>query len=166
MNHRSPIHRSRRRGFSLVELLIVVVIVGVLAMMAVPKMNAAVNARSVTSARARVESMIATARAGAIHKGRESLFATSGTWISAWTKHPTTGAWENLVPWQQLDLLYPGVSLSFGGSGWSHVWYDKRGVAYSKPPSTTVFRITRSGVASDSVCVTRLGQILPRACVI
>jgi prepilin-type N-terminal cleavage/methylation domain-containing protein len=166
MNTRPLHHRFLRRGFSLVELLIVVVIVGVLAMLAVPKMNTAMDERGVANARERVEAMIATARAAAIHKGRESLFITSGSWISAWTKSPTTGYWEPLVPWQQVNLLYPGVSVTVGGSGWHYVWYDKRGVAYSKPPSTTVFRITRSGNTPDSVCVTRLGQILPRSCLI
>lgn len=148
------------------ELLIVVVIVGVLAMVAVPKMNAAMDERGVTNARERVEAMIATARAAAIHKGRESLFITSGSWVSVWTRNPSTGAWEALSPWQQLSQIYPGVSVGLGGSGWNFVWYDKRGLAYSKPPSTTVFRITRAGNTPDSVCVTRLGQILPRACLL
>jgi prepilin-type N-terminal cleavage/methylation domain-containing protein len=158
--------QKRKRGFSLVELLIVVVIVGVLAMMAVPKMNLAANERAVANTRERVEALIATTRAAAIHKGRESLFITSGTWISAWTRNPNTGYWDPLVPWLQLNPIYPGVSVSLGGSGWHYVWYDKRGVAYSKPPSTTVFRITRSGSTPDSVCVTRLGQILPRSCTV
>lgn len=148
------------------ELLIVVVIVGVLSMLAVPKLREVSARTSVDAARARVEAMVATARASAIHKGRESLFFASGNWISVWTKNPTTGAWDNQLPYQHLPSAYSGVHLELGGSGWWYVWYDARGLTYSKPPSTAVFRLVGSTGKTDSVCVTRQGQILPRNCTV
>jgi prepilin-type N-terminal cleavage/methylation domain-containing protein len=155
----------RRQGFSLIELMLVVLIVGVLTILAIPKMKTVTGARDVEQARQRVEAMISTARASAIHKGRESLFFASGSWISVWTKNPTTGAWQVQVPYQNLTTMFPGVSLQFGGSGWSHIWYDARGLTFSKPPSTTVFRIV-GPTRTDSICVTRLGQLLPRKCTV
>jgi type II secretory pathway pseudopilin PulG len=147
----------------MMELLIVVVIVGIVAIMAVPKMKAAANVRSVSAARERVEAMIGTARAAAIHKGRQSLFFSTGNWISVWTMNPVTGYWEPHTPYQHIPSLYPGLSLQLGGSGWNYVWYDSRGMTWAKPTSTVVFRIV-GPTRTDSVCVTRMGQILPRGC--
>jgi prepilin-type N-terminal cleavage/methylation domain-containing protein len=165
MTHRpsAPLPR-RSAGFSLIELLLVVVIVGVLALLAIPKFKTVSARNEVTAARQKVEALVATARASAIHKGRQSLFFASGNWVSVWTQDPTTGAWVVQVPYQNLSVAHPSVSLQLGGSGWWYVWYDARGVTWSKPPSTTVFRIVGSSGMTDSVCVTRLGQILPRGC--
>jgi len=152
-----------RRGFSLMELLIVVVITGVITMMSVPRLKTTLERRGVEGARQRVEAMIATARASAIQKGRQSLFMATGSGVSVWTMNPTTGYWEAQVPYQLLTQTFPGVSLQIGGSGWWYVWYDSRGLTYSKPPSTTVFRIVGAS-SRDSVCVSRFGQVLPRRC--
>jgi type II secretory pathway pseudopilin PulG len=148
----------------MVEVLIVVVIAGVLAMLAVPKMRATIEKNDVRAVRQKIEVMVGTARAAGIHKGRQSAFWTSGNWVSVWTINPATNAWEPLIPWEYLPSAYPKVSLQLGGSAYPAVWYDKRGIVLYRPATTMVFRVVHSSGISDSLCVTRLGQVLPRSC--
>lgn len=143
--------------------MIVVVIVGLLSIIGAPKIQRVSDAYNVRSARQRVTAAVAAARAAAIHKGRESLFLTSGNWISVWSKNPSTGYWQMTLNWQSISSAHGGVQLQLGGAGWNYVWFEPRGLTMYKPPSTTVFRLV-GRVATDSVCVTRLGQILPQAC--
>lgn len=157
--------RRTRRGFTLPEMMIAVVIMALLSLLAVPKFKTIRDRAKVSGARARVESAVATARAAAIHRGRLSLFMASGQWMSVWTQNPTTFAWEQQVPWHQLDEVFPGVQMQIGGAGWWYVYYEPRGVTWSsaKPPGTLVFRLV-GATTSDSVCVSRQGFILPRGC--
>jgi prepilin-type N-terminal cleavage/methylation domain-containing protein len=157
--------KDGRRGFSLVELLIVVVMIGVLTLVAVPKVRIYRDRSNVNAARERIESMIAIARASAIHKSQYGVFHSSGNWLSVWTWDQPTNSYQQQVSWHNLDTLYPGVAVQLGGAGWSSLWYEPRGVTWStlRPPSTVVFRIV-GRTRTDSVCVSRHGQILPRGC--
>ncbi|MGH7713601.1 MAG: type IV pilin protein [Gemmatimonadaceae bacterium] len=153
------------RGFSLFELMIVVVIVGALAALAIPKFSIVRDSNNVGGARARMESTIATARAAAIHKGRLSVFTVSGNWISVRTQNPTTGLMQYQVRPFDLSAVYPGVQIQVGGPGITNIWYEPRGLTWSgaKPTGTLVFRVI-GHTKRDSVCVTRQGQLLPRGC--
>ena len=158
-------HKIRPRGFSLYELMIVVVIVGLLSMLALPKFVVVRDQQNVAGARARIESGVATARAAAIHKGRVSLFLLSGNVMAVWTQNPTTGVWQQQLSPSNLNVVYPGVQIQIGGPGQQYVYYEPRGITWSaaKPPSTLVFRVVGL-TRRDSVCVSRQGQILPRGC--
>lgn len=157
--------KSKPQGFSLLELLIVVAMIGLIAAMGIPKFAMIRDQNNVSGARARIESTVATARAAAIHKGRLSLFAISGNSISAWTQDPTTGVWQQQVKWLNLNTVYPGVNVQIGGAGLAYVYFEPRGLTWSgaKPPSTLVFRVVGQQ-RKDSVCVSRQGQLLPRGC--
>jgi Tfp pilus assembly protein FimT len=149
----------------MIEMLIVITMIGVLTMIAVPKFRVYRDRSNVQAVRARVEGMLATARASAIHKGRLSIFGSSGNWMAVWTQNPTTGAWEQQVPWQNIGQAFPNVQLQYGGAGWNYVYYEPRGLTWAsaRPPSTLVFRVVGL-TRTDSVCVSRFGQILPRGC--
>ncbi|HJU72811.1 MAG TPA: type II secretion system protein [Gemmatimonadaceae bacterium] len=153
------------RGFSLLELLIVVAMIGILATLGIPKFRFIRDQNNVNAARARLESAVATARAAAIHKGRLGLFVMSGDWISVWTQDPTTGFWQQQMQWQDMSQVYPGIRLQAGGPGLTYVYYEPRGLTWAsaKPPSTLVFRVVGQ-TKRDSVCVSRQGQLLPRGC--
>jgi prepilin-type N-terminal cleavage/methylation domain-containing protein len=156
---------SGRRGFTLPEMLLVVTMIGILTMIGVPKFRIYRDRSSVQAVRGRVEAMIATARASAIHKGRISVFTINGDSMSVWTQNPTTGVWEKQVPWYSYKLTYPTVQIQSGGPGWWSVYYEPRGLTWSgaKPPSMLVFRV-KGRTRTDSVCVSRLGHILPPGC--
>ncbi len=158
-------HKHKRRGFSLIELAIVVVMMGILATLGLPSFRLVRDRNNVNSARARVESMVASARAAAIHKGRLSLFVVSGNLMAVWTQDPTTGAWSQQIPYYNVNAVYPGLNMQVGGAGLNYVYFEPRGLTWAtaRPPSTLVFRVVGQ-TKSDSVCVSRMGQILPRGC--
>jgi prepilin-type N-terminal cleavage/methylation domain-containing protein len=157
--------KNKRRGFSLMELMIVVAMMGILATLGLPKFRTVRDQNNVAGARQRIESMVASARAAAVHKGRLSLFAISGNMSSVWTQNPTTGIWQQQTPWVNINSVYSGVNIQIGGPGWNYVYFEPRGLTWatSRPPSTVVFRLVGQ-ISMDSVCVTRMGQILPRGC--
>ncbi|HEV8362366.1 MAG TPA: type II secretion system protein [Gemmatimonadaceae bacterium] len=158
-------NNQKRRGFSLLELLIVVAMMGILATLGLPKFRLVRDKNNVNAARARVESMVASARAAAVHKGRLSLFVMSGNLMAVWTQDPTTGAWQQQIPYYNVSTVYPGVNLQVGGAGLWYVYFEPRGLTWAtaRPPGTLVFRVVGQ-TKSDSVCVSRMGQILPRGC--
>src|SRR2546426_10337219 len=59
----------RRSGFTMLELMIVIVIVGVLALVGFPKIKDAIQKTNVRSARVATSTYVATARAAAIQRG-------------------------------------------------------------------------------------------------
>jgi len=74
-----------RRGFSAVELLIVVVIIGAIAMMTFPKIRTALDKTSVRSARVSIGTFAAEARAAAASRGCKAvLHFAGGTTSQAW----------------------------------------------------------------------------------
>ncbi|HJU65296.1 MAG TPA: prepilin-type N-terminal cleavage/methylation domain-containing protein, partial [Gemmatimonadaceae bacterium] len=79
---------GRRRGFSTIELLMAVVIVGVLSVIAMPKASALFNAASLQSATQTVATTLAQARAAAIQNGRPSRFVRSGSTVFAVVELP------------------------------------------------------------------------------
>lgn len=156
---------KRRKGFSLIELAIVVTMVGILATLGLPRFRMIRDRNNVNAARERIASTVAAARASAIHKGRLSQFAILGNQVMVHTQDPTNGAWQPQVVPVNINTIYPGVTLQIGGAGLSSIIYEPRGLTWSgaKPPSKLVFRIVGQ-TRKDSVCVSRQGQILPRGC--
>lgn len=165
MSHRFSRSNRGRRGFTLPEMLLVVVMIGILTMIGVPKFRIFRDRSNVNAVRGRIESMIALARASAIHKGRNSAFFLNGDSMSVWTRNPTNGVWQQQVKWQNYKTMYPTVQVQLGGAGWSSIYYEPRGLTWSgaKPPSMLVFRV-KGRTRTDSVCVSRLGHILPPGC--
>jgi prepilin-type N-terminal cleavage/methylation domain-containing protein len=71
----------RRAGFSLIEMLIVVVVIGLMMLMALPRLNDAFAQNSLGSARAKVISLFSVARATASGSSRTTVLHLSGNRI-------------------------------------------------------------------------------------
>ena len=146
---------GRRRGFSTIELLMAVVIVGVLSVIAMPKASALFNAASLQSATQTVATTLAQARAAAIQNGRPSRFVRSGSTVFAVVELP--GGVDTVTTPNDL-FAHHGVALS----GPLVIQFNARGFAEG---STRNERIVVSNSAkSQSVCVKGLSKIAIQDC--
>lgn len=163
-----PRSAALRRGFTMVELLIVVIIVGLLAMLAGPKMTHYRDNTAVRSARQEVAAVIEAARAGAIQRGRSGKISvdvstsTMRALVDTGAVFGATTGQYTIMATASFPQLY-GVTLQIATAGDSSITFDPRGLA--SPRLGRVGRIRVVGRWSkDSVCVSSFGTILPRDC--
>ena len=140
-----------RRGFTLPEILIVIVLISILALVAIPRFATANGKRHMESARMRVAAALATARAAAIQKGEPVRFQISNHRV---TVVRLAGS-ANLISPVPLDTLY-----NVRASGFTdplQIDFSARGFANYGSRLKIVLR--RSGVADDSVIVMPTGMV-------
>ena len=137
-------------GFSLVEMLIVIVVAGLLMAMALPKLRTTLAARDVKSARAAVANMYARARINALQTRKSTTVNFSGT--DAWVTMPITGGLDTIGAVAQLSSLY-GVSVN---ASVASITVFPTGL--SNMGSTATIKVTRSG-HSDSVMISGYGRL-------
>ena len=140
-----------RRGFSLPEILIVIVMISLLALVAIPRFALANGKRHMESARMRIAAGLATARAAAIQKGESVRFQIQANRVTVRRVAGTT----DLISPVPLDTLYK-VTVS-GVTSPFNVDFTARGCA--KDGARTAIILSRPGVANDSVVVTVTGMV-------
>ncbi len=154
--------RSERKGYTLVEMMIVLSIMGGLALFSLPRFAGLQERSRLTAARQEVEAAIATARAAAIQKGRTAtvVFSNNRLWVTVTSSG--SGTQTSVVPVTPLDSIY-GVTVQSRSAGDTSIAFDMRGFASPRLSATGVF-VLRGTTRTDSVCVTTSGQIMPRGC--
>lgn len=147
----NPVRLRPRSGFSLVEMMIAIALVGLLMAMAVPKIHDTVIKSEVRSARSAVASMYARARIYAVQQRKPAVVNLNAT--SAWVTTPdagggldTVGAVVNLANSYGVAVTYNTATLRFLPTGLANV----------AAPITV--RVSRGG-KSDSVVVTGYGRL-------
>ncbi|HKP28760.1 MAG TPA: prepilin-type N-terminal cleavage/methylation domain-containing protein [Gemmatimonadales bacterium] len=137
-------------GFSLVEMLIVIVVAGLLMAMALPKLRNTLAQRDVNSARAAVANMYARARINALQTRKSTTinFSSTDTWVTV----PITGGLDTIGAVAQLATLY-GVSVN---ASVASITVLPTGL--SNMGSTATITVTRSG-KSDSVMISGYGRL-------
>jgi len=147
--------RPGRRGFTLPEILIVIVMISVLSIVAIPRFAVANGKRQMQSAKMRVATAAATARAAAIQKGQQVRFMIKSNRVTVVVITPPKDTVKLISP-VPLDTLYNVKATGFTDS--LVVNFSARGFALGFDNST-VITLTRSGVPTDSVVLTRTGMV-------
>jgi prepilin-type N-terminal cleavage/methylation domain-containing protein len=150
---------SRRVGFTLIEILIVVVIFGIMVLVAYPKVGSALVKNDVRSSRTVLANTFAKARAVAMQGSRTARVEFNGNNVFV-TASPRltvggTGDRDTVGGVQNLNSVYH-VSLSSSQS-LTPVVYDPRGFARGLSQPLTLY-LTRSG-KRDSLRVDYLGRV-------
>jgi len=150
----------RRAGFTVVEMMVVVMIVGVLALLGFPKMRRALDKANVRSTRAYLGTAVATGRAVAVQRGcRAVVHFTSGAsgtvWVTACSRTNPSPAVDTIGGVEQLASRYRVTLTATRDS----IQFDPRGL--SMDAATTTVRIT--GAISggyDSLLVNTIGKVM------
>jgi prepilin-type N-terminal cleavage/methylation domain-containing protein len=145
---------DRRRGFTLIEILIVMAIMGIVAMMALPKVGNMNDRNQMRSAKDGIEAKLAAARAAAIATGKQSRFYVEGdsmrmTLLSG-TTETAKGATVNLKNQFGVTVTSSNITITFDGRGMTSGSGNK-------------VKFTRRTL-SDSLCISPIGLVNRHGC--
>jgi type II secretion system protein H len=152
---------GRRSGFTLVEILLVVVIIGVMTLMAYPRVSDAMVKSNLRGARTRIVNMLSTARAAAGQGGRTKAYVKFNGNTAVITAEPR----RNLpIGANTEDTLGVAVNLStvYGATvasspSTAQIAFDPRGIATGVAQQVTL-SLTH-GSYTQSVYVDILGRV-------
>ena len=147
---------NNRKGFTLIEALVVVVMIGILAALAYPRLTGALAKNNVRAARGHIISMYAQARAAAVETNRIATlnFGSSRAWITA---SPRLSAGVGVIDTiGQVDNLTTRYGVTVTGTPATTLSVDPRG--FGSSAATTIF-VTRTGF-TDSMVVSAFGRVV------
>jgi prepilin-type N-terminal cleavage/methylation domain-containing protein len=140
-------------GFSLIELLIVIVLLGALAAIGVPRVRGALLKQNVKSARVAAVAQVVKARSAAVQRGCRGvvhLRDTGAIWVTACRM---TGAGVDTLG--QVDNLRDryGVTLSATRDS---VQFDPRGLSLGNQSANIV---VANAVATETIAINAIGRV-------
>ena len=144
-----------RKGFSTIELIIVLLLIGVIASIGFPRMQRGLEKQNIRSAKAMVATMVATARGTAVQRGCVATvnFAAASVWVSACGLTGNPPPATVLVGTAKKVRSDYNISLS---ATQATITYDPRGMRLLFIP-TTVHVIGPH--YQDSVVINELGKV-------
>lgn len=153
-----------RRGFSLIEMLLVIVIIGLVGMIATPRMRESLERSKVRAARSALASHVARTRATAVARGcQATLNVTTGaagklwvtscltTTVGAGGATQTVGRVDSLAARQKVTITSDVAALSF----------DRRGIRTNRVLSTIRVQSTTTALI-DSIQINPVGRVVLR----
>jgi len=144
----------RRAGFSLIEMLIVVVVIGLMTLIALPRLNDAFAQNNLNSVRAKIVSLFSVARATAAGTSRLTVLRLSGNQIYVVSGplklKPGAGTIDTVTPVENINTEY-GVTASVSTDS---ILLDQSGLG--RNGSTII--LTKSGRA-DTIIINQYGRI-------
>jgi prepilin-type N-terminal cleavage/methylation domain-containing protein len=147
----------RRAGFTIAEVLIVLVIMALITAMALPKLSTSAQKSNVRSSRVELSTMVAKARAASVARGcvdtlHISTGSTATAWITACKPSVSSTALDTIGG---VDLVGKRMGVSLSTSTTNYV-FDPRGLLVGGSGGTIV--ITGSGF-TDSVVINAIGKV-------
>src|SRR5689334_6111043 len=146
-----------RSGYTVIEMVVVLIISGVVTALSIPRLHAAQSSAGLRSARTQTAIYLAQAHALAIQRGREARFIRSGNVVSV-----TVDSSGTQVVYGRPHDLSEEDGVAIPATTQDMISFDARGFATN---ITTVAKVvlTRDGMR-DSVCVAKIGKIITRGC--
>jgi len=144
----------RARGFTFIEILVVMIIIGVIAAFGVPRLRNSLDKQNVRSAKALLATMAATARGAAVQRGCSATLqlTVDSAWVTACGVNPPAAS----VQVGTKKLVGDDFSVKLTPSA-STVVYDPRGIA-------TTFQVVTikivGKVITDSVIINQVGKVI------
>ena len=146
--------QKNRSGFTLAEILIVMVIMGIVAMMSLPKIGHMNDRNQMRSAKDGISAKLAAARAAAIATGRQSKFYVEGDSMRMTTFSGATetakGATVYLSRQFGVTVLSPNISIAFDGRGMTS-------------NAGNIVKFKRNAIV-DSLCISPIGLVNRHGC--
>lgn len=147
----------QRGGFTLIETLMAVVVIGLLCLIGFPRLTNAMMKNNVRSARTVVLTMYARARSAAIETGRTATLHFNGgtAVVTAAPRLSGAGTCDTIMPPVNLTTQY-GVTVA--SSGASDLVVDGRGFSTNGAGATTI-SLTHGSV-KDSMVISGFGMVV------
>ncbi len=147
----------RRSGFTTIEMVIVVVLIGLIALIGFPKIRQTLDKTNLRSARDAVGTLAGTARAAAIQRGCRSAVHFTATPSTVWVTTACPTKVDTVSGVQDLEARFK-VTLSASRDS---VQYDPRGLSMDGFNSNTVVRLTGNVATNkDSVMINPIGKVV------
>lgn len=149
---------GRRKGFTLIETLLVIVIISILVLISYPKISSAMVKTNVRGARTTLANMFSKARTAATQTNRKTRLVFSGNrvWIVASPRLAGAGTADTIGPVENLNTIY-GVTVT-SSPAVDSVKFDPRGLAAGFGATSTL-KVAKSG-HTDSIVVDGLGRVV------
>lgn len=144
-----------RKGFSTIEMIIVVVLVGVIAAIGFPRLRRGLEKQRIRNTKALLATMVATARGTAIQRGCVATvnFAPDSVWVTACGLTGNPPPLNVLVGTAKRVKADVNVTLS---ASQAVINYDPRGMRLTFQPTTV--RVI-GPTYQDSVVINELGKV-------
>ncbi|HXE81692.1 MAG TPA: GspH/FimT family protein [Gemmatimonadales bacterium] len=144
-----------RKGFSTIEMIIVVVLIGIIASIGFPRLRRGLEKQRIRNTKALLATMVATARATAIQRGCVATlnFAADSVWVTACGLVGNPPPATVLVGTAKRVKADVNVTLSYTAST---IRYDPRGIRLTFQPTTV--RVI-GPTYQDSVVINELGKV-------
>lgn len=149
---------TKRSGFTLMEIMMVIAIIGVIMAISAPRIASVRDRTYLRAARDEIASALATARSAAVQKGVTANFFATRDSVQV-----KLGTGQQIMAVRPLLDLY-NAKLTVVNAVDTLISYDTRGLATRTSTSAATYRVT-VGSLSDSVCVSRLGLVTKLGCV-
>ncbi len=144
----------RNRGFTAIEILIVMIIIGVLAAFGIPRLRNSLEKQNVRSAKALFATLVATARGVAVSRGCPATLTMTvdSAWVTACGVSPPAAS----VQVGTKKLIGDDFNVKLGPSV-SSLIYDPRGIS-------TAYQIVTVQIigttVTDSVMINQVGKVV------
>ena len=155
----------RRVGYSMIELLIVIVTLAIVFAMVAPRMTAIRESSSLRAGRQQLAAAFSAARAAALQKGRPSALVINGNEVNVRVYSGINNARVRVLGPLRFDVSL-GMTLERLGGAPDSIAYNQRGMLSNViigGEQVLRYRLVY-GSKADTLCISGAGIILPKGC--